>query len=267
MLTDRYGYQYLSPAEIERVLTRFDRRWTVLLPTVTISFTALVMDVLLYLPPALGRDHSELILPITVFALSLPVFILSIVLMRRVKRRTQPLVNAMFAKDMGIYVDGRGRRKKFGIKKGYLPFEMIKSVYLNGDIGASTVMARSGVATTITSFHLPDMDEFEERWGDRIEFIRDRCYLWFDKGKKEGEFTIVNRILFSPQGALLYVVGGTEEVPFPEVQDMYAIPWSSKPNGLIVTFYSKPNRGFMTFEGGDLFDWKMKWKEYWKRHR
>jgi hypothetical protein len=265
-LKDDHGYRYHSTADLEKELDCYDRRSKILVVAFVLSATALVVDLVYYLPWVARGGASESIPAIILFALLLATSGISVILLRSEGRKIKPLADAMLTRDLGIYIADKLQRKKFGVKKKYLPFEMIRLIYLNGELGFATVVKKSGEATTLAKRTLPDLVAFEKKWGDRIRFFKNKCYLWYHK-KNEGVFTIVKRIDFSIDRAYLHCADETMEIPFHEVHDIYAIPWKGSPIGAIITFHSKPNRGFVTFKGGDLFKLESRWKKYKKETR
>ena len=260
-LTNRY--LYLPKTKIVRELDRYDSVTTLLLIPSLISILGIIF-ILIFI---LFGDIQLSAISISILMILIIMAIFSFGTMQKMFRKIKLLTEAMLVKDIGIYVPTRYQRKKFSIKTKYIPFEGIKTVYPNGELWAASITAQNGMSTIISKQLLPNLNEFEEKWRDKILFIKDRCYLWFNKGRREHEFLIVNRIQLMEDRAHIDLVEGSKDLLFREISNIEIIPWKGKLTGAIVTHYSGVSIGYVTFKGIDLIDMKTKWKKYWKTSR
>lgn len=241
----------MSRIEVEREIDRYHLHSSIQWASLVLSLLPFVIDMgVIAGQTVLGR-FSELVLPLAIIALVGPTFVLPLGLIGSMHRRIGLLSEAMLEKDIGLYVSIGEHRRKLRINKKYLPFDRIDRLYLNGDTFSATVVSKDGVAVALSKIDLPSLESFEEKWGDRIDFIKDKYYLWYRKGSHEGEFILLDRVETAKVLASLHIGSVVKDLYFHDTKSIEIVP-GSKATGVVVKSQSGTCHRFVSMDAKEL---------------
>lgn len=211
----------------------------------------------------LGRP-SDMIIPSIILVMLFP-FLIRVPQLSSVFGEMKSLGDAMLAMDMGVYVTASSHRKRLHIRSKYLPFNEIKTIYSNRTSAMVGIRAKNGATIRNPRRFMPDIGQIKKRWGDRIQFIEDRCWVRHGLGSKVGEFIIVDQVDITADRAILQTSQGEMEEPFFGITAIQLSETTLDEAYLVIERKGAPKRRFIAFNGTEFRKIKKTWTRFrWK---